>query len=278
MAGSVSDGRPSRLVALQRLAIEVGRQAFERRHPQLALPPVAALICAYEEEGNIGDVLARVPTKACGLEVVPVVVVDGGDDATDRVAEEAGAITFVFPTNLGHGVALRVGYDLCVRGGAQYVVTLDADGQNDPAELETMLQPLVDDQADFVVASRRLGVDETADRYRRVGVVWFAWLMNRLMGSNLTDTSNGYRALRASMLADVVPRLVQDQYQTAELLITAMSRGWRVTERPTVWHERASGESKKGGNLIYGFRYASVVLRPWRRESGGSGRRPGGPA
>jgi glycosyltransferase involved in cell wall biosynthesis len=278
MAGSVSDGRPSRLVALQRLAIEVGRQAFERRHPQLALPPVAALICAYEEEGNIGDVLARVPTKACGLEVVPVVVVDGGDDATDRVAEEAGAITFVFPTNLGHGVALRVGYDLCVRGGAQYVVTLDADGQNDPAELETMLQPLVDDQADFVVASRRLGVDETADRYRRLGVVWFAWLMNRLMGSNLTDTSNGYRALRASMLADVVPRLVQDQYQTAELLITAMSRGWRVTERPTVWHERASGESKKGGNLIYGFRYASVVLRTWRREGGGSGRRPGSPA
>ncbi len=278
MAGSVSDGRPSRLVALQRLAIEVGRQAFERRHPQLALPPVAALICAYEEEGNIGDVLARVPTKACGLEVVPVVVVDGGDDATDRVAEEAGAITFVFPTNLGHGVALRVGYDLCVRGGAQYVVTLDADGQNDPAELETMLQPLVDDQADFVVASRRLGVDETADRYRRVGVVWFAWLMNRLMGSNLTDTSNGYRALRASMLADVVPRLVQDQYQTAELLITAMSRGWRVTERPTVWHERASGESKKGGNLIYGFRYASVVLRTWRREGGGSGRRPGSPS
>ena len=278
MAGSVSDGRPSRLVALQRLAIEVGRQEFERRHPQLALPPVAALICAYEEEGNIGDVLARVPPKACGLEVVPVVVVDGGDDATDRVAKEAGAVTFVFPTNLGHGVALRVGYDLCVRGGAQYVVTLDADGQNDPAELETMLQPLVDDQADFVVASRRLGVDETADRYRRLGVVWFAWLMNRLMGSNLTDTSNGYRALRASMLADVVPRLVQDQYQTAELLITAMSRGWRVTERPTVWHERASGESKKGGNLIYGFRYASVVLRTWRRESGGSGRRPGGPA
>ncbi len=266
MAGSVSDGRPSRLVALQGLAIEVGRQEFERRHPQLALPPVVALICAYEEEGNIGDVLARLPTKACGLEVVPVVVVDGGDDATDRVAKEAGAVTFVFPTNLGHGVALRVGYDLCVRGGAQYVVTLDADGQNDPAELETMLQPLVDDEADFVVASRRLGVDETADRYRRVGVVWFAWLMNRLMGSNLTDTSNGYRALRASVLADVVPRLVQDQYQTAELLITAMSRGWRVTERPTVWHERASGVSKKGGNLLYGFRYATVVLRTWKRE------------
>lgn len=265
---SVSDGRRTRLVALQRLAIEMGRQDFDARYPSLTLSPVVALICAYEEEANLGAVLARVPEKACGLAVTPLVVVDGGNDGTDRVAKQAEAVTFVFPTNLGHGVALRVGYDLCVTGGARYVVTLDADGQNDPAEMETMLQPLVDDEADFVVASRRLGVDETSDSYRKLGVKWFSWLMNLLMGSHLTDTSNGYRALRVSMLSDVAPRLEQDQYQTAELLITAMSRGWRVTERPTVWHERASGQSKKGGNLLYGFRYASVILRTWRRQRG----------
>jgi glycosyltransferase involved in cell wall biosynthesis len=263
---SVSDGRRSRLVALQRLAIDVARKDFEARHPDRSLTPVVALVCAYEEEANLGAVLAKIPSEACGLEVTPLVVVDGGEDATDRVAQEAGAVTFVFPTNLGHGVALRVGYDLCVTGGARYVVTLDADGQNDPAEMETMLQPLVDDEADFVVASRRLGVDETADSYRKLGVRWFSWLMNLLMGSSLTDTSNGYRALRVSMLADVAPRLEQDQYQTAELLITAMSRGWRVTERPTVWHERMSGQSKKGANWIYGLRYAAVILRTWRRE------------
>lgn len=268
---SVSDGRSTRLAALQRLAIDAGRQDFEARYPDRALSPIVALICAYEEEANLGAVLARLPEKACGLAVTPLVVVDGGDDATDRVAKEAGAFTFVFPTNLGHGVALRVGYDLCVTGGARYVVTLDADGQNDPAEMETMLQPLVDDEADFVVASRRLGVDETADSYRKLGVKWFSWLMNLLMGSHLTDTSNGYRALRVSLLSDVAPRLEQDQYQTAELLITAMSRGWRVTERPTVWHERTSGESKKGANWIYGFRYASVIVRTWRRERGFSG-------
>jgi len=68
------------------------------------------------------------------------------------------------------------------------------------------------------------------------------------------------------MLSDVLGRLEQDQYQTAELLITSLSRGWRVTERPTVWHERTSGTSKKGANLLYGFRYASVVLGTWRRE------------
>jgi glycosyltransferase involved in cell wall biosynthesis len=266
MGGSVSDGNRSRLVALQRLAIEAGRERFDARYPDLALTPVVALVCAYEEEANLADVLSRVPAKACGLAVAPLVVVDGGADATDRVALDAGATTFVLPVNLGHGVALRVGYDLCVRGGAQYVVTLDADGQNDPAEMEDLLQPLVDDEADVVVGSRRLGRDETADRYRRAGVVWFSWLVNLLMGSGLTDTSNGFRALRAAMLSDVVPRLEQDQYQTAELLITAMSRGWRVAERPMVWHERRSGHSKKGGNLAYGIRYATVVLRTWWRE------------
>jgi glycosyltransferase involved in cell wall biosynthesis len=193
-------------------------------------------------------------------------VVDGGEDRTAEVAREHGAVTFTFPVNLGHGVALRVGYDLCVREGAQYVVTLDADGQNDPGELAGMLEPLVGDSADFVVASRRLGVDHTDDSYRRLGVVFFAWLMNRLNGTHLTDTSNGYRAMRAAMLADVMGRLEQDQYQTAELLTTAVRRGWRVTERPTSWHPRASGESKKGANFIYGFRYAAVLLGTWHRE------------
>ncbi len=266
---SVSDGQQNRLRALQRLVVDLARKDFDARYPDLSLAPVVALVCAYEEQDNLGDVLKRIPSEACGLPVTPVVVVDGGDDATDRVAIDGGAVTFVFPVNLGHGVALRVGYDLCVGAGARYVVTLDADGQNDPAEIETMLRPLVDDAADFVVASRRLGVDETTDRYRRTGVVFFSWLMNRLTGAQLTDTSNGYRALRATMLSDVVGRLEQDQYQTAELLITCLSRGWRVAERPTVWHERLSGQSKKGGNLLYGFRYAAVILRTWRRERRG---------
>jgi len=266
MSANVSDRSQARLEALQRLAIDLGRVDFESRHPDLRLTPVAVLVCAHQEVDNIGDVLKRVPEKACGLAVTPVVVVDGGGDGTDQVAIEAGAVTFVLPVNLGHGVALRVGYDLCVSAGAQFVVTLDADGQNDPAEVETMLEPLVSDTADFVVASRRLGEDRTDDRFRKAGVVFFAAMINLLTGAHLTDSSNGFRALRATMLSDVMGRLEQDQYQTAELLITSIKRGWRVTERPTVWHERASGVSKKGGNLLYAFRYAAVVLRTWRRE------------
>lgn len=240
--------------------------ARRRLAVDLRSSPVAVLVCAYEEEANIGAVLKDVPAVACGMPVTTVVVVDGGEDRTAEIARESGAVTLELAVNRGHGVALRAGYELCCSAGARYVVTLDADGQNDPGELPGLLQPLVDDAADFVLASRRLGVDETADKVRRAGVVVFAWLVNRLTGARLTDTSNGFRALRAAMLTDVVPHLEQDQYQTAELLITCLSRGWRVTERPTVWRERMSGESKKGGNLLFGLRYAGVVVRTWLRE------------
>ncbi|HXQ18596.1 MAG TPA: glycosyltransferase family 2 protein [Acidimicrobiales bacterium] len=260
----------TRTKALQRLVVDLGRRDFEERYPERTLSPVVALICAYEEEANIGAVIAAVPRQACGLPVTTLVVVDGGEDDTAGVARKHDALTFVLPANLGHGMALRVGYRLCIEGGARYVVTLDADGQNDPSELESLLSPLVEDTADFVVASRRLGVDETTDRVRQAGVRFFAWLLNALTRADLTDTSNGYRALRTSLLVDVVDRLTQDQYQTAELLLTALGRGWRVAERPTVWHERVSGHSKKGTNLTFALRYAGVVLGTWWRERRGT--------
>jgi len=248
-----------------RRVIEESRREFDQRHPDVKFSPVVGLICAYDEEDNIGAVLEAMPAEACGLAVTTLVVVDGGTDKTDRVAKDSGAVTFVLSENLGHGYALRVGYALCIELGAQYVVTLDADGQNDPGEVPVMLQPLVDDEADFVVASRVLGRDTTTDRFRKAGVRVFSIVMSGMGRTKLTDTSNGYRALRVSMLDDVAHRLVQPQYQTAELLIIAMKRGWRVTERPTVWLPRASGTTKKGRNWLFGVRYGRVVFGTWWR-------------
>jgi glycosyltransferase involved in cell wall biosynthesis len=249
-----------------RRVIARSRQEFVARYPDLKLSPVAGLICAYEEEDNIGAVLDAMPTEACGLPVSTLVIVDGGNDRTDRVALDAGAITYVLSENLGHGYALRVGYALAIEFGAQFVVTLDADGQNDPVEIPVMLRPLIDDEADFVVASRRLGQDTTTDRVRKAGVRVFSWVMSAMGGTKLTDTSNGYRALRVLMLDDVVHRLTQSQYQTAELLMVCLKRGWRVTERPTRWLPRTSGTTKKGKNYLFGLRYGRVVLTTWWRE------------
>jgi hypothetical protein len=68
------------------------------------------------------------------------------------------------------------------------------------------------------------------------------------------------------MLADVIDRLEQEQYQTAELLITCLKRGWRVSEVPTNWYPRHSGTTKKGQNWLFGFRYSRVVFGTWWRE------------
>jgi glycosyltransferase involved in cell wall biosynthesis len=255
-----------RMELMQRHVVELAREDFAKRYPGVDLGRSVALIAAYEEEENIGDVLKAMPTEACGLPLTTLVVVDGGDDRTADIVHEMGVYALVFPVNLGHGVALRAGYNLCIENGVEYIVTLDADGQNDPIEIPTMLQPLIDDESDFVVGSRRLGVDHTSDFVRKAGVVFFSTLVNVLTRSKLTDTSNGYRALRTSMLADVVPRCVQVQYQTSELIITAIRRGWRISEKPTIWHPRAHGTTKKGATALYGFRYLNVVVRTWLRE------------
>ena len=235
-----------RTAGLVHFALDVAREDFERRHPGVRFGPVVAVVAAYEEEENIGAVLKAMPTLLGDLEVSTLVVVDGGSDDTAQVADDAGAYTCVLPVNLGQGAALRLGYELASAHGARYVVTLDADGQNDPAEMASMLEPLLDDTADFVIASRRIGTDRTTDRFRRAGVRIYAWLLNAIIKQQLTDSSNGYRAFRIEVLEDIGPHLIQDQYQTAEVVITASSRGWRITQRPTEWHPRAVGQLEEG--------------------------------
>jgi glycosyltransferase involved in cell wall biosynthesis len=248
-------------------AINQALARLESEHPGFKPEPIVASICAYEEEGNIATVLEKMPASVDGSPYTTLVVVDGGDDHTAEIARSfPGVIVIEFPVNLGHGVALQVTYRYCINNGVKYIVTLDADGQNDPGEIPQLLAPLLSDQADFVVASRRLGVDKTTDRFRKIGVFFFSFIMNRMTGAKLTDTSTGYRGLRVTMMADVVDRLTQEQYQTAELLITCLKRGWRAGEVPTIWYPRHSGTTKKGKNWLFGFRYARVVFGTWWRE------------
>ncbi len=262
-----------RTAALVRFAVGQARADFEERYPDVRFGPVVAVIAAYNEEDNLGDVLKVMPDTVDGVDVSTLVVVDGAGDGTAQVALDAGVSTCVLPVNLGQGAALRLGYGLAAAHGARYVITLDADGQNDPAELETMLTPLLDDSADFVIGSRRLGVDQTTDRFRQAGVTLYAGVLNRMIAQPLSDSSSGYRAFKVELLEDILPHLVQDQYQTAEVVITAASRGWRIVERPTVWHPRASGASKKGGNVFFGLQYARVIASTWWHVTVGNRRR-----
>jgi Glycosyl transferase family 2 len=250
-----------------------------------ALPPVAIVIAAFNEAGVIGRVIEALPATICGLKTAVVVVSDGSKDQTVEEARTQGAVVCDVPVNRGQGAALRLGYRLAREGGAGYIVTTDADGQYNPAEMERVLAPVVAGEADFVTGSRKLGSQETNDLVRRLGTWVFAVTISVLTRQRITDSSFGLRAMRAEVTGAV--RLEQPQYQSSELLIAVLAHGFRVVEVPATIHRRKVGESKKGHNAIYGLKFASVVVGTWWRErqrrvpgsgSAGrsaSGRRPG---
>ena len=229
-----------------------------------ALPPVAIVIAAFNEEGAIGPVVETLPAAVGGMDAVTIVVSDGAVDATAKEARAAGALVCEVPVNRGQGAALRLGYRLARSGGARYVVTTDADGQYNPAEIETLIAPILADQADFVTGSRKLGSEETKDPVRRLGVRVFALAISVLTGQRISDTTFGLRAMRAEVTGAVL--LEQPQYQAAELLIGVITHGYRVAERPATIHRRKVGKSKKGNNAFYALRFAKVVVTTWWRE------------
>lgn len=255
--------------ALRTLADSYGARATK-------LPPVAMVIAAYNEEGAVGPVVEALPRSVCGMAAEVIVVADGCSDATAKEADAAGAVVCDVPVNRGQGAALRLGYRVAREGGALYIVTTDADGQYNPAEIESLLTPVVEGRADFVTGSRRMGSEETRDPIRRAGVRFFASLVSLLTGQRISDTTFGLRAMRAEVTGAV--QLEQPQYQASELLIGVITHGYRVLEVPATIHKRKVGESKKGqnplynlhipavNNLFYGLRFMRVVLGTWWRE------------
>ncbi|MGH3795034.1 MAG: glycosyltransferase family 2 protein [Pseudonocardiaceae bacterium] len=239
-------------------------RAFTRAEAPVRFAPVTVVIAAYNEQDGIGAVLDAVPSMSCGLPVDTLVVVDGCTDGTAEMARRHGARVCEAVTNRGQGAALRLGYALAREGGARYIVTTDADGQYDLDELPLLLEPLIDDEADFVTGSRRLGRQQTTDPVRHLGVHVFGWLASVLTRRQLTDTSFGFRAMKAEVTATVT--LAQAQYQASELLLGVISHGYRVREQPMTMLARTAGETKKGNNLVYGMRYARVMVGTWWRE------------
>jgi hypothetical protein len=239
--------------------------AFADAYGDVALAPVVIVIAAYNEGAVLPRVLAGMPSTLRGLRTDVVVVNDGStDDTAAAAATRDGIYVATCPVNRGQGAAMRLGYRLARDHGARFIITTDADGQYDTADMPAVLAPLLDGSADFVTGSRRLGRHHSDNRFRRAGVYVFAWIISALIGRKVTDTSFGLRAMRADLTAAVT--LNQPQYQSAELLIGAHSHGYRIAEVPATMHLRGAGTTKKGRNLVYGMRYARVVFGTWWRE------------
>ncbi len=259
----VSLGRTNALEhTLDRLVRELAKSEF-RRSAGVRAAPVYVVIPAYNEGENIAAVLAAVPPEVCGAATRVVVVVDGATDNTARVVADLAHSAVSCVINRGGGSALRAGYDLAAEAGAEVVVTLDADGQHDPAEIPRLVQPIVDDRADLVSGSRVLGSYAKDSHLRAAGVVLFNWMVTALTLRRITDCSNGFRAVRVSALGQL--ELRQRQFHTTELLIEAVRKGLRVIEVPVTIRLRAGGESKKGPTLKYAIGFTRAIIGTWLR-------------
>ena len=224
---------------------------------------VGIVIAAYNEQEAIGGVLSDLPEKVGDYIVDPIVVVDGGEDDTEGVVLRAGYSVATHPVNRGQGDALRTGFAIALQRGDDVIVTMDADGQHRPDELPALLAPIAAGEADYVQGSRFLGDYDDAGGSRELGIKLFTAAINLLSDANITDCTNGYRAIRAERLAEM--RLEEDKFSAAEIIMEAASKGLRMQEVPVHIRTRSHGESKKPRRLGYPLGYLRVVLSVWLR-------------
>jgi hypothetical protein len=246
--------------ALEGLAWEEFRQAGL---PERFRGKIAILIPAYNEADNIGTVLGQIPAAVCGVGTEVLVVDDGSRDGTGDIAAEHGAAVARHVTNRGGGAALRTGYRLMVESGALIVVTLDADGQHRPDEMERLVKPILDGEVEMAHGSRVLGHADRNHFARELGIVFFNRLVSAITRTQVSDCSNGYRAVRTTVLPQLVLR--QEQFHTSEFMIEAIKRGIPAKEVPITVEQRLHGHSKKPAAFRYGAGFANAIVRTWLR-------------
>jgi hypothetical protein len=231
--------------------------------PERFRDKVAVVVPAFNEQDSIGQVLARIPNTVCGVETAVLVVDDGSRDDTGNIARAHGAAVARHVINRGGGAALRTGYRLTSDSAARVVVTLDADGQHLPEEMSRLVQPVLDGEVDLAHGSRVLGHAEPSHYARELGIVFFNRLVSLITRTKVSDCSNGYRAVRAAVLPQLVLR--QEQFHTSEFMIEAIKRGIPAKEVPVTVARRLHGHSKKPAVFRYGLGFANAIVRAWLR-------------
>ena len=216
----------------------------------------SVILPAYNEARTIVDVI-----RGC-QKVLPelgelLVIDDGSTDWTADRAEESGANVIRIGRNQGKGHALRLGIK---RASGNVLVFLDADGQDDPAEIPLLLEAL-SAGADLVVGSRFLGhFDPGAiTTINRFGNQALTGVINLLFGARLTDTQAGFRVVRRSLLDRMALQAQRYDIET-DLLLQAMKIGGRVVEVPV--HRGARRNGASGLNPITdGLRILGRIVR-----------------
>ena len=211
---------------------------------------VIAIVPACNEEAKIGRVVERTDRS---LVDTLLVVDDGSTDGTARLAMALGAEVLSMRGVCGVGAALRAGIGYAREHGFEYAVIMAGNDKDNPSEIPRLLDPLLDDRADFVMGSRYLkGGVYGGDMpfYRKIATRLHPLMMSLFTRKWLTESTNGFRAFRLSLLNDQRIRLDQpwlNQYGLeVYLLFKVLKLGYRHCEVPCskVYPSRKIGNTK----------------------------------
>lgn len=187
---------------------------------------VMVILPAFNEEVSIGSVVLLTRYYADSV----IVVDDGSSDRTAEIARKAGAEVIVHEVNKGKGSALKTGFAAADDLGADIIVTMDSDGQHNPAEIPKLIEPIIKGEADMVNGSRYLnGLDKNTPAYRRVGQTILDEVTNLNSGLHITDSQSGFRAFSAST-KDIFRFKAQGMAIESEMLADAGKSGLRIAE------------------------------------------------
>lgn len=226
-------------------------------------PTVYVVIPAYNEAESIQSVVESLPNTIEGYDLQPLVVSDGSTDATVERTATTDALVVNHPINQGQGGALRTGFTIAQENGADIIVTMDADGQHPVEELSNLVAPIINNEADYVVGSRYTGVDDSGNgATRQIGIRVFTFLINVMTKAQITDCTNGYRAIRSERLCEMT--LSEERFSAPELLIEARKNDLRIEEVPITIAKRAAGTTKKP-KLGYALGLTRTIFVTWLR-------------
>jgi len=211
--------------------------------PRLREVRRVAIVPALNEEATVGRVIDELRAFDPGLDIV--VVDDGSVDATAHVAAAKGARVLRLPFNLGIGGAVQTGFRYAFEHDYDVAVRVDGDGQHDPAQLGRVLEPVLRGDADIAVGSR-FAVEGASgyrsSRSRRIGIRLLAWVVSRIVGRRVTDTTSGFQALNREGIA-LFARDYPHDYPEVEATVMVVKHRLRLKEVPVTMRERAGGVS-----------------------------------
>jgi len=212
---------------------------------------LSIVIPVYNEESTIGEVIRRVvAVKLDDIEKEIIVVNDGSTDNSRQMIDQATlehvAHEHVFLThhsliNLGKGAAVRYGFEMST---GDIIIIQDADLELDPNEYHSLLEPLLENNADVVFGSRFLQPNPKIPRHTRRGNAVTNFAARILFGSRLTDMHTAYKVFRANVIKSVELKAVKfdiDPEITAKLLMA----GYEIIEIPIAYNPRTPEEGKK---------------------------------